>query len=257
MKFASCDGCQLALLDAEDELLAVGAQFDFVHFAEADSRLEPGPYDIAVVEGSITTPEDSRRIRDLRKESRFLITIGACATAGGIQGLRNWAKTDQWVAAVYPTPEYVETLATSTPIADHVKVDFELHGCPINSRQLIAVLTALAAGRRPRIPEHAVCLDCKRRGTVCVIVSQGLPCLGPITQTGCGSICPAYNRGCYGCYGPVVQAQPAPLLAQFTQLGHRPQQLVPLLRNFNAFAPTFRDASNALENQASPGAAPP
>jgi sulfhydrogenase subunit delta len=256
MKFASCDGCQLSLLDAEDELLSLGAKFDFVHFAEADSRLEPGPYDLAVVEGSIATPEDAQRIHELRRQSRSLITIGACATAGGIQALRNWGHVEEWVAAVYPTPQYVETLATSTPISDHVSVDFELRGCPINARQLIEVLTAFAAGRRPRIPEHSVCLDCKRRGTVCIVVSQGVPCLGPITQAGCGAICPAYHRGCYGCYGPAVQAQPAPLLTQFERQGHQAAQLVPLLRNFNGNSPTFRDAGNALANSSSGAASP-
>lgn len=246
-KFASCDGCQLSLLDAEDELLAICERVEVAHFAEASSALAGGPYDVALVEGSITTAEDAERIREVRRQTKFLVTIGACATAGGIQALRNWGDADEWVRNVYPHPEFIRTLATSTPIADHVLVDFELRGCPINRHQLVEVLVALTQGRQPRLAQHAVCLDCKRRGTVCVIVAQGMSCLGPVTHTGCGAICPAYDRGCYGCYGPAKQPNPASLLRQFEALGHGPSQLVPLLRNFNAAAPEFRDAGNALE----------
>lgn len=246
MKFASCDGCQLSLLDAEDELLAVCDRLDFVHFAEASSDLQPGPYDIAIVEGSITTAEDEQRIQDLRACSTRLITIGACATAGGIQALRAWGDSREWVRSIYPRPEYIHTLSTSTPISAHVLVDYELRGCPINAHQLIEVLIAFSAGRSPNIPVHSVCLDCKRRGTVCVMVAQGQACLGPITQTGCGAICPAYNRGCYGCFGPVNGGNAPPLLSEFGRQGHTAEHLVPLLRNFNATAPLFRDASESL-----------
>jgi len=245
-KFASCDGCQLSLLDAEDELLALCDRVDFTHFAEASSDLQPGPYDVAVVEGSITTDEDADRIRRIREESRWLVTIGACATSGGIQALRSWGDASQWVSAVYPSPQFIHTLATSTPIADHVLVDIEVHGCPINNRQLIEVLVAIANGRKPHLPSHAVCLDCKRRGTVCVMVAQGQACLGPITQTGCGALCPTSNRGCYGCFGPLPAGNAKSLVAEFQRQGHTAGILVPLLRNFNATAPEFREASERL-----------
>ena len=245
-KFASCDGCQLSLLDAEDELLAICDLIEIAHFAEASSDLQAGPYDVALVEGSITTAEDAERIRQIRTNSRFLMTIGACATAGGIQALRQWGQIDEWVSRVYPSPEFIHTLATSTPIAAHVLVDFELHGCPVNHKQLVDVLVALAEGRKPRVPTHSVCLDCKLRGTVCHVVSKGIPCLGPVTQSGCGAICPAFNRGCYGCYGPSSPAQTVPLLTRFRSLGNSVEQLVPLLRNFNATAPAFQRASDEL-----------
>ncbi|MEI8379827.1 MAG: oxidoreductase [Planctomycetota bacterium] len=245
-KFASCDGCQLSLLDAEDELLAVCDLVELANFAEASSDLGAGPYDVALVEGSITTQEDAERIQRVRIDSRYLITIGACATAGGVQALRNWGQIDEMVQAVYPTPAFIKTLATSTPIADHVHVDFELHGCPINQHQLIEVLVAVVEGRQPRIPTHSVCLDCKRRGNVCHVVASSIPCLGPITQSGCGAICPTYNRGCYGCYGPSQQANPSALLRQFRQQGQSCEQLVPLLRNFNVASSVFQDASNEL-----------
>ncbi len=248
-KFASCDGCQLSLLDCEDELLAIAGAVDIAHFLEATSRVEPGPYDIALVEGSITTAHDAQRIRDVREQSEFLITIGACATAGGIQSLKNWADHEEFLRCVYARPEFISTLATSTPVTEHVKVDFELRGCPINRHQLVEVLAALLAGRKPRTPTHSVCLDCKRRGTVCVEVARGIPCIGPVTQAGCGAICPAYDRGCYGCFGPAAQPNCSSLTNHYASMGTTSKQLLPLLRNFNAAAAEFRHASNSLESK--------
>ena len=250
-KFASCDGCQLSLVDCEDELLAIAGAVDIVYFLEASSHVEPGPYDIALVEGSITTEHDARRIQDVRQQSRFLVTLGACATAGGIQSLKNWADHEEFLRCVYARPEYISTLATSTPIADHVRVDFELRGCPINRHQLVEVLGSLIAGRRPRTPRHSVCLDCKRRGVVCVEVAQQIPCLGPVTQAGCGALCPTYNRGCYGCFGPAAQSNCGSLVRHFESVGATGEELLPLLRNFNAAAPAFRAESDRLESERS------
>jgi coenzyme F420-reducing hydrogenase gamma subunit len=252
-KFASCDGCQLSLLDAEDELLALAGAVDISYFPEASSHMAPGPYEVALVEGSITTPHDAERIREVRRQSKFLMTIGACATAGGIQSLRNWGDSQEFLKAVYARPEYIQTLATSTAIADHVPVDFELRGCPINHHQLVEILTSLIAGRRPRTPTHCVCLDCKRRGTVCVTVAQGIPCLGPVTQSGCGALCPAYDRGCYGCYGPVGQSNAASLGDHLVAAGTPPLQLVPLFRSFNGYAPEFKTESDRLAAQSAGG----
>ena len=245
-KFASCDGCQLSLLDAEDELLAVAGAVEIAHFLEASSRVQGGPYDIVLVEGSITTPHDAERIRQIRREAKLLVTIGACATAGGIQSLRNWADCDEFMRAVYASPEYIQVLSTSTAIAEHVKVDFELRGCPINKHQLIEVIQSLLAGRRPRTPVHSVCLECKRRGTVCVMVAQGTPCLGPVTQAGCGAICPAYDRGCYGCYGPAAQPNLVSLTTQMESMGTPREQIVRGLRGINGYAPEFRREGDRL-----------
>jgi sulfhydrogenase subunit delta len=246
-KFASCDGCQLSMLALEDELLAVAERLEIVYFLEATSRQERGPYDIALVEGSITTPDDARRVREVRNESRYLVTIGACATAGGIQALRNWGDSDEFLQAVYARPQFIQTLATSTPIADHVPVDFELRGCPINKRQLLEVLLSLMGGRRPRTPRHSVCLDCKRRGTVCVMVASGTPCLGPVTQSGCGAICPSYDRGCYGCYGPATQPNLISLSGQFQTTGESSTQIADRLRtSFNGYAGEFRNEGDRL-----------
>jgi coenzyme F420-reducing hydrogenase gamma subunit len=246
-KFASCDGCQLSLLSLEDELLTLAERLEVVYFLEASSRIETGPYDIGLVEGSITTPEDGDRIRQVRRDCRFLVTIGACATAGGIQALRNWGDSSEFLRAVYARPEYIDTLATSTPIAEHVAIDFELRGCPINRHQLLEVLQSLLDGRRPRTPAHSVCLDCKRRGNVCVTVAQGIPCLGPVTHAGCGALCPSFDRGCYGCFGPCQQPNLVSLTQQFATTGSTDADNVERLRaSFNGYAPEFRDESNRL-----------
>jgi coenzyme F420-reducing hydrogenase gamma subunit len=248
-KFASCDGCQLSLLDCEDALLAVAGAIDIAYFPEASSRMEKGPYDVSLVEGSITTHHDAQRIQQIRRQSTKLITIGACATAGGIQALRNWRQTEQMVRTVYANPAYINTLAMSTPVAEHVPVDFELRGCPINKMQLVELISALLVGRRPNIPTYSVCVECKRRGTPCVMVSQGIPCLGPVTMAGCGALCPAYDRGCYGCFGPMESPNPAALTAQFKILGQTPEEISRAFRGFNAWAWPFRKASEEAERR--------
>lgn len=204
-KFASCDGCQLTLLDCEDELLAFAGQVRIAHFLEASSEVLPGPYDVSLVEGSITTEADRRRIHEVRAQSKVLVTIGACATSGGIQALRNFADVTEFTSVVYANPQYVDTLETSTPIAAHVPVDHELHGCPIDRGQLLGTITALLAGRKPDLPDTSVCTECKRRGLTCLLVAEDTPCLGPVTRAGCGALCPGVHRGCFGCFGPMAK----------------------------------------------------
>jgi len=238
-KLASCDGCQLSLLDCEDELLAVAGAVEIAHFTEASSAEIEGPYDVSLVEGSVTTERDARRIVEIREASRTLVSIGACATSGGIQALRNFADIAQFTSVVYARPDYISTLATSTPVADHVTVDFELRGCPIDRRQLLELLTALLAGRKPRIPAYSVCYECKLRGTSCVMVAHGTPCLGPVTQAGCGAICPAFGRGCYGCFGPVADPNLAALTAQLRHLGMTEPEVDRVFTTFNAAAPAL------------------
>ena len=243
-KFASCDGCQLSLLDCEDELLQIADELEISYFLEASSAAARGPYDVSLVEGSITTPHDAERIREVRASSRALITIGACATSGGIQALRNFADVEEFTRIVYAQPDYISTLASSTPISANVPVDFELQGCPISKQQLLEVISADLYGRRPRVRAHSVCFECKRRGNVCVMVAHGTPCLGPVTHAGCGALCPSYNRGCYGCYGPKETPNTGSLDA-WTDLDE--VDLVRVYRTFNAARDPFREASEAHE----------
>lgn len=243
-KFASCDGCQLTLLDCEDEFLSIVGAIDIAYFPEATRADAEGPYDISIVEGSVTNQHDADRIKDIRAKSGLLITIGACATAGGVQSLKNWANVDDFISIVYAHPEYISTLETSTPIADHVEVDFELRGCPISKHQLIEVIDSLVHGRRPDTPAQTICVECKLRGVPCVMVSHATPCMGPVTHAGCGAICPAYNRGCYGCFGPSESTNVDSLRSIWHGLGIEDADVVRALRTFNALAPDFKEASD-------------
>lgn len=249
-KFASCDGCQLSLLDCEDELLTIADRIEIAYFPEASSSVVRGPYDLSLVEGSITTPEDAERIQRVRKSSKFLITIGACATAGGIQALRNFKDVKDFISIVYASPGYIETLDKSTPIADHVAVDFELRGCPISKVQLVEVINAFLNERKPNTPPHSVCIECKLRGTVCVMVSKDIPCLGPVTQAGCGAICPSYDRGCYGCFGPMESPNTRSLSNWWIKLNVEKDDIVRAFRGFNAYAEAFRKESESHEKEA-------
>lgn len=242
-KFSSCDGCQLSLLDCEDELLKLAKRVEIAYFLEATRAQVKGPYALSLVEGSISTSEDAQRIRAVRRNSNYLVTIGACATAGGIQALRNFKDINQFITSVYAHPEYIDTLATSTPIQDHVPVDFELRGCPIDKYQLLEVISAFLNQRKPAIPRHSQCIECKQQGTVCVVVAQGTPCLGPVTQAGCGNLCPACNRGCYGCFGPKEMANPQSLSTRLYELGMARADLKRFYRLFNANAAVFRKES--------------
>lgn len=246
-KFASCDGCQLSLLDCEEELLDVAGAIEIANFPEASRAVLRGPYDLSLVEGSITTPHDAERIHKVRRSSKFLVSIGACATAGGIQALRNFKDVKNFATIVYPNPSYIEVLAKSTPISDHVFVDFQLRGCPINKLQLLEVVSAFLHGRKPNVPTYSVCMECKARGIVCGLVRHGPPCLGPVTQAGCGALCPSYHRGCFGCFGPKETPNTASLSDWWTKQGMTDLNLLWLYRGFNAAAEAFRKESEAHE----------
>lgn len=232
-KFASCDGCQLTLLDCEDELLTIAEHVQINTFLEASSSVIGGPYDVSIVEGSITTPDDERRIREIRDHSKVLVTVGACATSGGVQALRNFADVAEFASVVYAQPEYIATLATSTPASAHVTVDYQLQGCPIDRRQLLDTLSALLIGRKPALPAKTVCTECKMRGVTCVVVAEGIPCLGPVTHAGCGALCPSYHRGCYGCFGPTATPNSAALIPLLRRDGMSGDDVERVFSTFN------------------------
>lgn len=251
VKLASCDGCQLGFLALGPALLDIGVRYQIVEFGEASSNRSPdGPFDVLFVEGSISTQDQIHHIRHLRERAKLLVTIGACATSGGIQALRGWAGNDGGIAgfidAVYANPEFVDTLARATPIADHVTVDAELRGCPIDTNQLLELLTAVSIGRRPQLPNEAVCVACKRAGRVCVMVSRGEPCLGPIIATGCNALCPGMARGCYGCFGPRESANGTSLANWYGQsLGLSDERVAAKFAGFTGWAPELREVIDA------------
>ncbi len=246
-KFASCDGCQLQILNLEEKLLDLAERVDFAHFLEVSSRIEPGPYDLAFVEGSITTERDAERIREIRKASRTLVTLGACATAGGIQALRNWADVEDWKRQVYPDPQWLRVLPRSTPIREHVRVDQEVHGCPPNENHLLQVLLDALRGTSAALPAYSVCAECKRAGNVCVLVARGVPCMGPVTRAGCGALCPSLGRDCYACFGPSEQPNPDALASRFQALGLPARDRVRRFRGVTGSSRAFRELTERLE----------
>jgi sulfhydrogenase subunit delta len=241
-KFSSCDGCQLALLNAGDRLLALAEMVDIVHFAEAGVVDEQAEADFVLVEGSISTPAERDRIREIRARSRWLIPMGACATAGGPQALRNLADATCWLGRVYPHPEQVEMLPGATPISDHVKVDLRLVGCPVDTRQVLGAIRSLLSGAKPAEETEKVCMECKRLGHICVLITAGEPCLGPVTVSGCGALCPGLGRGCYGCYGPGENVETASLTRWMAARGMGAQAIAHRFMYQNSGAKGFREA---------------
>jgi sulfhydrogenase subunit delta len=236
-KFTSCDGCQLALLNM-DELLDVTEIFNIAYFKEASSKTLRGDFDISIVEGSISTDWQKKEIFEIRERTRFLITIGACATSGGIQALKNWASLKEYKKEVYLSDELINSLSTSTPISEHVYVDYELWGCPINKDSLSETLVSFMLEKRPGIPIYSLCMDCKSKGIPCIIVTESKPCLGPITKTGCGVLCPSLRRACYGCFGPKDSANIEALFNRFYDIGLSQKECMLLIDKMNTY--TYR-----------------
>lgn len=225
-KFTSCDGCQLAFLNAGESLLTLSELVEFVHFAEFGVVNETAHADIAFIEGSISTPEQLDQVQTIRKNSRYVITIGACATAGGIQALRNFVDHQGWMSAIYASPEHIKTLSTSTAIAKHIPVDWEIWGCPVNTKEVMQAIRSLLFHAKPRGDYDAVCVDCKRKNNVCVLVAYNQPCMGPVTKTGCGALCPSVGRACYGCYGPSENTNTTALGNRFIEKKMLPKNAV-------------------------------
>ena len=240
-KFSSCDGCQLPFLNLGEELVQLAGLVDIVHFVEAGKVAPDVEVDVAFVEGSISTPREAEHVKQVRAASRLLVPIGACATAGGPQALRNLEEQSaRWPGQIYAQPEYIASLDTATPISEHVSVDFELWGCPVNSRQILAVLRAVLDGINPTEERDKVCIECKRQQRVCVLVAGGKPCLGPVTRTGCGALCPNFERDCYGCYGPAEAPNTASLVKWFRGLGLVSETAAERFMFQNSAAPPFK-----------------
>lgn len=238
-KFSSCDGCQLAFLNLGEALLELTQRVEIAHFAEAGYLDEDAEVDIAFVEGSLSTPHEVERIHRIREHSNYLVTLGACATTGGLQALRNMADAKEWVAGIYASPEYIDNLANSSPMTSEVKVDLQLWGCPVNSSQVVTAIRSLLLGVAPRVERDKLCLRCKQNQTVCVMVTRGEPCMGPVTRTGCGALCPSLGRGCYSCYGPSETPNTESLANRFEGLGLLPEAIARRFLLINSGAPSF------------------
>ncbi|MFZ9035530.1 MAG: sulfhydrogenase subunit delta [Francisellaceae bacterium] len=224
-KFSSCDGCQLAFINDGVNLLKLAGLVDIKHFAEAGAVDEDAVVDIAIIEGSVNTRHDVDRIKKIRANSGYIIAMGACATTGGIQALRNNASVDEfniWIKDVYPQHSDVvakEELDTAKPVSAYIDVDFEIAGCPVSSQQMFAAVRQLLFTVEPEKTVDPVCTTCKHRGITCVMVARGEPCLGPVTADGCDALCPSINRGCYGCYGVAKFANFTAMTNKLKQMG--------------------------------------
>jgi len=238
-KFSSCDGCQLAFLNLGEQLLTLFDLVDVRHFVEAGLIDTDAEFTISFIEGSVSTADEQERIGEIRARSKYLVTIGACATSGGIQALRNLAAAAEWTSAVYASPQYIDSLDRVTPIREHVKVDLELWGCPVTGRQVIDAVRALLFGVLPAKDHDKVCMACKRAQAVCVLVTGSSACMGPVTQSGCGALCPRFGRDCYGCYGPGENPNTDSLGRRFAGLGLVPEQVAHRFLTFNNAAPAF------------------
>lgn len=241
-KFSSCDGCQLAFLNAGEDLLKLTGLVDIRHFLEAGMSEEEADVDIAFVEGSVSTADEVERIQKVRKNSRYVVTLGACATAGGLQALRNLdGSNEAWKHAVYAQPEYITTLDRAEPISQHIKVDLEIWGCPVNGQQVLAAVQQLLLGVVPSLKRDKVCMECKRQQASCVMVVHGMPCMGPVTRTGCGALCPRYQRDCYACFGPAENLNTAAMSRRLGELVPTQTDIARRYLFINSHAPGFLD----------------
>ncbi len=247
-KFSSCDGCQLALLNLGEPLLDLPNLVDIVHFAEAGPLDPDAKVDVSLVEGSISTPHDIERIKQVRENSTYLVSIGACATAGGLQALANFTDRDAWMAQIYARPDYIDSLQTSTAISEHIKVDLEIPGCPLNSRQVLKALRDLLSGITPGTEKQPLCQECKRKGIVCTLVTKGEPCMGPVTMAGCGALCTSLGRACYSCYGPSTQVNDKSLSERFVSLGLDQEAAARRFHFITSTAPDFKQAGERLKS---------
>ncbi len=244
-KLSSCSGCQQSLLNAEPDLGAIIGAVDFVHFIEAQQNNLPGPYDLALVEGSVSRSEEIEIVKELRHQSSVLIAMGACAIYGGPQALRNWADIDQLKQASYEDPDSIDALDWTTGIETYVPVDYKVYGCGPNPNQLVEVITNFLQGRTPSLPRYSVCVECKMAGNTCLLIAGGQNCMGPVTMAGCEAACPSHDRGCYGCFGPMGAANAFALAKVFERLGNSADDIVRIFRNQNSNAPEFKEVALA------------
>jgi sulfhydrogenase subunit delta len=202
--FTGCEGCQLAIVNLEQEILDVVNLVDIVNFREAISD-RGEDYDVAFIEGSISSPQCVQRINEIRGKAKLVITIGSCSSIGGINSVRNTQSIDDVRENVYGESRYWYPSIPALPVSAFVKVDASIPGCPMDEDEFLKVLRAVLLGKAPPIPGYPVCVECKRKENVCVY-ELGQFCMGPVTRAGCGARCPSYGHYCFGCRGLVPDA---------------------------------------------------
>ncbi len=224
----SCDGCQVVLLQAFKQLLQLERYIEISHFPLLKDKNKRGPFDISIVEGSVVNKRDIKKIKQIRKKSKILIALGTCATHGGVQAVKNFMPQDKVVHAVYP-PGFIKDATEVSGIGRHVKVDYEIWGCPPVAEDIVKLLKKLMVGQKPKnINEEPVCVECRALGHECLL-EKGILCLGPITHKGCNAICISAGRGCYGCRGFLNEGNVKQLLKKLTEMGYSIGQIEDIL----------------------------
>jgi len=241
-KFTGCAGCQMEFLRLEDELLELTKKIEFVYFMMIQNRDELERYDICFVEGSVSTPRELEEIKMIRANTRTLVAFGDCAVTGCVPSIRNWLSQSEAEKVVYKDTSPIRSFKVGG-IGEYVPVDLTLPGCPPHKNMILEAITASLLEIRPDLRMHSVCVECKLRENVCILTSLGKACMGPVTRAGCGAICPTYGRECEGCYGPMSDASPASLAAEFHKLGVSSQDLVRKFRKYAGTSKEFEEVS--------------
>jgi sulfhydrogenase subunit delta len=233
-----CAGCQLEILNQEDNLIDILSKINLVQFRMGSSSKHPGPYDICFVEGSVTNDTELSLLKELREKSKILVAMGACATTGGVNAMRNGRNIEELKQAAYGDASHLHTKAEILPLKSYVSVDYELQGCPINGEEFIELLIALLMGTEPIEKNYSVCVECRLKEYNC-LMKEGQLCLGPITRAGCGARCPSVGVPCEGCWGPVPQANVDSEIDVFAAKGASFDTVVRKFRMFNAASEEF------------------
>lgn len=230
----ACSGCQLTLLNCEDELPEVASRFDLVYFPTAESCQETeAAFDAALVEGAVSTPADLAQLFRLRNASKVLVAFGTCAMFGGVAAMNNRTSTrDELLLQVYGSRERSPESFLPSHLGNFISVDFSITGCPPEKHDVTALLASVLAGTLPPVQTYPVCTECRSRENLCLLLERRELCLGPVIQGGCNARCPATGIVCEGCRGPVREANIAQEIELLLERGFAREEIERRLSRF-------------------------
>jgi len=238
-KFTGCAGCQLELLHLEDIFLDLLELFDLTYWAMIKRDNDEKEWDISLVEGGISTPEEIEEIKQIRKKTKYLVAFGDCAISGCIPSIRNWIPQMEAEKIVYTDTSMIHSTKV-LGIGEYVKVDALLKGCPPHRNNIVELLKSAVLKIRPRLRSHPVCVECKFSDNLCLITSKKMACMGPVTSAGCGAICPSLNRECEGCFGPMSNPNSSALASIFREIGLNEKDIIRKFRKYAGMSSKFR-----------------
>ena len=241
-KFSSDAGCQLEILNLENNLLDILELVDFTYFPMASRYYGPGPYDIGFVEGAVTSPEEIARIKHVRAQCKILVALGSCACFGGLPSIKNSLSQREVEEKVYPDTSVIHSIK-AMGIDQYVKVDAYLKGCPIDKNELVELIKGILLDIKPYLRPHSVCIECKLRENPCMFLGDGRVCMGPVTSAGCGAVCPSKNRPCEGCRGPANDPNASSLARTLLEYGLSPREVELKFRKYAGETPPFREGA--------------